>query len=182
MKGCRYGCMLAALLVLQCAPAYAQAPVSKSASLAKELVAVLDAKKLDSIAAKDPSAADVYIGALYMPGFQLLVVAGSYKEPILLDTRLYRKEYRDVYIDLNGASPVASRMLIEDLGADGLKVKREGTKPFDSVDAMGKRTMFDSEWKKQKISEADYMKTFSASDERYAQMLAALLEEIKKGA
>jgi hypothetical protein len=46
---------------------------SKSAPLAKQLAAALDAGKLDSVAAKDPSAPDVFYAALYFPGAQLLV-------------------------------------------------------------------------------------------------------------
>ena len=46
---------------------------------------------------------------------------------------------------------------------------------------MGKRTAFDGDWKKQQLSEQEYMKTFSAADERYAQMLTALLAQLKKG-
>ena len=44
------------------APALAQE--SKSAPLAKQLAAALDAAKLDCIAAKDPSAPDVFVAAL----------------------------------------------------------------------------------------------------------------------
>ena len=40
--------------------------------------------------------------------------------------------------------------------------------------------MLDSDWKKQKISEEDYLKTFASSDERYTQMLTALLAQAKK--
>jgi hypothetical protein len=143
-------------------------------------VTALDAAKLDSIAAKDPSSPDVYVGALYIPGFQLLVISGSYSVPVLLDTRIGKKEYRDVYIDLNSASAPASRVLIEDLGADGLKIKREDNQPFDSVDSTGKHVMFDSDWKKQKISEDEYTKAFATADARYASMLTALLAQIKK--
>ena len=40
--------------------------------------------------------------------------------------------------------------------------------------------MFDGDWKKQKMSEQDYMKAFSAADERYTQILTALLAQLKK--
>ena len=40
--------------------------------------------------------------------------------------------------------------------------------------------MFDGEWKAQKLSEQEYMKAFSSADERYAQILAALLAQLKK--
>jgi hypothetical protein len=83
-------------------------------------------------------------------------------------------------MDLNGASVADSKVFIEDPGADGLKAKREDNQPFDQVDIGGKKTMFDGDWKKQKVSEQDYMKAFSAADERYAELLAALLAQAKK--
>jgi len=169
--------VLAGLLALSVAtPASAQE--SKSASLAKQLASALDAAKLDCIAAKDPDVADSFAAALYFPGTQLLVVSGKYSVPQLLVTRLANKEYRDVYLDLNGAA--TAKIFIEDPGADGLKVKRESNQPFDQVETAGKRTMFDGDWKAQKLSEQDYLKAFSTTDERYAQILTALLAQLKK--
>jgi len=169
---------LVAVFVLALAtPAAAQE--AKSAALAKQLAAKLEAAKLDSVAAKDPTTPGVYIGALYIPGFQLLTISAKYAAPVLLDTRLTNKEYRDVYLDLNSASERDTKFFIEDLGLDGLKAKREENQPFDSVEISGKRTMFDGEWKKQQISEQDYMKLFATADERYAQMLTALLAQLK---
>ena len=168
---------LAALLALLVAlPASAQD--SKSAPLAKQLAAAMDAAKLDSIAAKDPEGADVFCAALYFPNMQLLVVSGRYSVPQLLTTRLANKEYRDVYLDLNGAA--TAKVFIEDPGADGLKPKRENNLAFDQAEMAGKRTMFDGDWKAQKLSEQDYTKAFTAADERYAQILAALLAQLKK--
>jgi hypothetical protein len=154
---------------------------SKSAPLAKQLAAALDAAKLNSIAAKDPAVSDVYIGVLYFPGFQLLAISAKYSAPVLLDARLEKKEYREIYIDLNSAAEPNSKTFIEDLGVDGLQAKREENRPFDSVESMGKRTAFDGDWKKQQLSEQEYVKIFSAADERYSQMLTALLAQLKKG-
>jgi len=170
---------LVALVVLSLATG-ASAQDSKSASLAKQLAAALDAGKLDSIAAQDPAAADIFVAALYFPGVQLLVVSGKYTVPQLLSERVNKKEYRDVYLDLNGASVAESKVFIEDPGADGLKPKREDNTAFDQCEVGGKRTMFDGDWKKQKMTEQDYNKAFSAADDRYAQILAALLAQIKK--
>jgi hypothetical protein len=168
---------VAALLLLSGAlPAAAQD--SKSATLAKQLTAALDAAKLDSIAARDPDAPDVFHAALYFPGMQLLVVSGKYSAPQLLVTRLTNKEYRDVYLDLNGAA--TAKLFIEDPGCDGLKAKRENNQAFDSAEIAGKRTMFDGDWKAQKISEQDYTRAFTSTDERYAQILTAFLAQLKK--
>ena len=100
--------------------------------------------------------------------------------PQLLSERLLKKEYRDVYMDLNGAATADTKVFIQDPGADGLRAKREENQPFDIVEIAGKQTMFNSDWKAQKISEQDYMKVFGDADERYAKMLAALLAQVKK--
>ena len=173
------GCLLAAIVGLGTSSANAQD--SKSSTLAVQLVAALDAAKLDSVAAKDPASPDRFFGALYLKGVQLLVIDGQYSVPLQLETRIYKKEYKDAYLDLNGSSSIPTRFLVEDMGADGLKAKRMPKQAFDSVDQAGKRTMFDSNWKAQKIKEDDYVKAFSAADDRYAQILGALIAEAKKG-
>ena len=48
--------------------------------LATELAKLLDSRKLDSIATRG-AAPDEYIGALYFPGSQLLVVGAKYSSP-----------------------------------------------------------------------------------------------------
>jgi len=172
--------LAAAVAVVLSLSTVASAQDSKSAPLAKQLAAALDAAKLDCIAAKDPAAPDVFVAALYFPGVQLLIVSGKYSVPQLLNERLTKKEYRDTYLDLNGASVPASKIFLEDPGADGLKAKREENQAFDSYEADGKRTMFDGDWKKQKVSEQDYMKAFADADVRYTQILTALIAQLKK--
>src|SRR4249919_2197033 len=71
MKARFPGYLAVALVAILTSSALAQE--SKSAGVAKQLVAALEAAKLDTIATKDPSAPDVYIGALFIPGFELLV-------------------------------------------------------------------------------------------------------------
>ena len=100
--------------------------------------------------------------------------------PQLLNDRLAKKEYRDVYIDLNSASVPESKVFIEDVAADGLKAKRDENQPYDTYEIAGKRTTFDSDWKKQKLTEQEYMKVFSAADDQYSRILTALLSQLKK--
>jgi hypothetical protein len=173
-----HGCVAVAFLLVWGGAAMAQE--AKSGPLARQLAAALDAAKLDSVAAPDPSNPEVYIGALYFPGLQLLTISAKYSAPQLLNTRLEKKEYRDVYIDLNSAAVAGTKVFVEDLGSDGLKARRDDNQPFDSVDMAGKATAFDSDWRRQKISEEDYLKAFAAADERYSQMLTALLAQLKK--
>src|SRR5438874_13050681 len=81
---------VAGLISLALAPA-AQAQEPKSAALAKQLAAALDAAKLDSVAAKLPAGSDTYVGALYFPGVQLLVVSARYTVPLLINEKLDKK-------------------------------------------------------------------------------------------
>lgn len=178
MKAIVRGCLAGLLVTGTCGAAAAQE--SKSAPLAKQLASALAAGKLDSVAAKDPVHQNLYIGALYIPGVQLLVVAAEYSAPALLDPRLAKAEYRDVYIELNSAGVPASKIFVEDLGANGILAKPGNDNPMDNYEASGKRFMFDGEWGRQKMSEQDYMKTFAGADERYAEMLTVLLAQLKK--
>jgi len=169
------GVMMAALMA---SPALAQD--AKSAAGARELAQVLSAKKLDAIAVRDPNSPDTFIAALAFPS-QLIVISAKYPAPPLLNERLARSEYRDVYIELNSASVLDSRMIVTDLNADGLRAKRaKRDDPLDSREAAGKAFNFDGNWREDKMSEADYMKIFAETDEHYSRMVAVLLGQAKK--
>lgn len=159
-------------------PALASAQDSKSAPLATELAKLLDGAKLDSIAAQQAS--DQYVGALYFPGAQLLVVSGKTALAARMKDLLGKKEYKEVYMDLSSASDQQTRLFIMDLGANGLRFKREENQPFDSADLAGKNWTFDGDWGKAKIKEEDYRKTYTTTDEQYAAMLQALIGALKK--
>jgi hypothetical protein len=153
---------------------------SKTIALAKELTGLLDAAKLDAIAAKDPAAPDTYVAALYFSGSQLLVVSAKYQVPQLLNERLSKKEYRDVYTDLNSAYVEGTKCFVMDIGADGMKAKKDDTR-FDTCDVGAKSYAFDGDWKKQKFaSEEEYQKAYQESEARYAKMLSALIAQAKK--
>ena len=158
--------------------AAAQEPVS--AGPAKELAQLLASKKLDSIAARMPDSREEFVGALAFPG-QLMVVWAKSSAPEYVQEKLIRKEYREVYIDLNSASVVESRHFVTDLGPDGLRAK-PGQKlgPADSHDAGAKTMRFDGSWREDKMSEADYMKAHAEADAAYAKAVQALIDEIKK--
>jgi hypothetical protein len=172
------GISLTAALLLVPSVTFGQAP--KSAALAMEVARLMDQAKVDSIAAKHPTLPDSYIGALYFAGSQLLVVEAKYSVPQLLDKKLESKEYRDVYIDLNSASVPDTKIFISDLGADGLKPKREENQPFDTVELRGKSYSFDGDWRRAKLTEEEYMKQYQQAEQEYEKMLEALLGQLKK--
>ncbi len=175
------GAIIAGFLALDCSRlVLAQEVTSASAAPARELASLLDQAKLDSVAAKDPGAADRFVAALYFPGSQLLVVAAKYAAPALLAEKLTQKNYRDVYVDLNSAFIPNSKLFIEDLMADGLKFKPDAAQTFDFYENGPVRVAFDGEWQKQKLSEVDYQKAFESADQEYAKILQALVTALKK--
>jgi hypothetical protein len=170
------GIALAAILLL--APAAAFGQESRSATATTEFVKMLDSMKLDSFAVKGTSANE-YVAALYFPGTQLLVVSAKFDSPFRADSLLQMKNYRDLYIELNSASQPQTKVFVADLSANGLRPKKDGNL-YDTADIAGKSYNFDGDWKKAKISEGDYTKAYSTTDEQYSQMIQALLGGLKK--
>jgi hypothetical protein len=164
--------------VLGLVPAVALAQDSKSATPVIELVKMLDSMKLESFAVRGTSPNE-YVGALYFPGSQLLVVGAKFDTPWRADSLLDQKNYRDIYIELNSASLPQTKVFISDLGANGLRFKKDGN-TYDTVDVDGKTYKFDGDWKKAKITEEDYSKAYSTSDQQYMQMIQTLLAGLKK--
>ena len=159
----------------------ASAEDSKSAAAAKELVQALEAAKLEAIATPDPATPGVFVAALYSPGTQLLVVSAKYSAPPLLVDRITAKDYQAVYVDLQSASVRGSKVFVMDQAADGLLPKLSGdSSAADSFDEGDKSVSFDGDWKKAKVTEADYNKSFADADERYAKLLSMLLAQAKK--
>jgi hypothetical protein len=171
-----HGLGLVTLAGILLVPSSLSAQDSKSASVAGELTKLLDQMKLDSIAAKQGT--DRFVAALYFSGSQLLVVGAKYSVPDRLNLLIGQKQYRDVYADLSSASEQSTKVFVMDLGANGLKFKRENNEPFDTVDSSGSSVAFNGE--RGKLSEDDYRKAFATSDEQYTSMLQALLAALKK--
>lgn len=172
-------CLSTALLLATAATLPVQAQDSKSAPLVKELTDLMQQRKLDSIAARHPAAEDQFVAALYFPG-QLLVVTARSIAPSVVSEKLYRGEFRDVYIDLNSASIPESRVMISDGGADGLRPRREANQPFDTHDGDGESIRFDGNWREDRMSEKEYMSRFAEAEEAYIAALTALLTELRK--
>ena len=171
---------LVPVLLAMAAPAVTIEQEPASAGPAKELAQLLTSKKLDSIAARMPDNREEFVGALSFPG-QLMVVWARTTAPAVVNEKLIRKEYREVYLDLNSASVVESRHFVTDLGPDGLRAKPASKAgPSDSLDRGAKSMRFDGNWREDKMSEADYMKAHAEGDAAYAKAIRALIDEVKK--
>jgi len=162
------------------APLAAQAPTSVQA--ASDLVRELTARNLTVVAAKDPDHPDFYLAASYLPGPQLLAVRARSTAPAYVDQLLAEKKYADVYATLNGASVAEGKLFVQDMRADGLKPAREDG-AFDIVyQNVVKTTMFNGDWKKQKMSESSYRETFRDLDAQYTRVLSVLLTRLRSAA
>jgi hypothetical protein len=173
----RAGVVLA-FAVLSPVPIWSQE--SKSEPLAKQLVTALAAAKLESVAARDAANPEFYVGTLHIPGVMLLVITAKFPVPEALDAKISSAAYRDVYLDLSAGAATA-KIFVEDMGADGLSPKRRADEAFDSVDLEGRKVAFDAQPRRQKLSDEEYQQAFAQADARYAQMLTALLAQLKKG-
>ncbi len=144
------------VVLLNSSNGYAQ----QSAALAEELAQLLNDAQLDAIAAKDSEGTDRYVAALAFPG-QLIVVSARYEVPMYIEAKISNGEYREVYLDLNGASIPDTKVLITDVGADGLM---SGDETADMVDTGSGPALFDGD--------AD-------AEVQYVRMLNALISEAR---
>jgi hypothetical protein len=171
--------VLALICLLAPMPASAQAD-TRTQALAKELSDLLVKQKLDAIATRLTD--DTFAGALFFPGIQLLVVSAKYAAPPLLNEKIINRQYRDVYMDLAAASVPESKVMFEDMLGDGLRPDRRGNTPFDVVTrGTGAGFTLDGDHRKKKISEEQYLRTFTEFEGEYEKVLAALVAEAKKG-
>ena len=165
------------IVALLSAAAGAGPQESKSGPLARQLAQALDAAKLDSIAATDP-ATGAFVAALYIPGTQLLVVSGKFDAPDIGAHRLSRREFRELYMDLMGASTAGSRQFASDVSCNGFVLKPDGDLAADSWEQGNKTHAFEGH-KKAKLSEEEYLKAFTDADTQYAKILELLLAQAR---
>jgi hypothetical protein len=164
-----------ALILAVAVAAGTQEQASRSAGPAATLVKLMSERGIDATAAKDPQEPGRFVAALCFPGTQLLVVSAKYPVPEMLEKRLANREYRDVYMELQGEVTREGRFFVQDMQADGLTARPEKRLAFDIVYDNGVKTIsLDGDWKAQGMSEAEYESRFESADRRYADLLTAL--------
>ena len=149
-----------------------------SPELARKLMSLMAERGLQSIATRDPAAPDRFVAAMAFPGVQLLVVAARHRTPMLVESQLAHNQFGEVYAELQSAAIAESKLFFQDMGGDGLAGDPE------SVDVMyeqgTRQTLFDGDWKRMKMSKADYDRKLSEADERYTQLLTILVSAAVK--
>jgi hypothetical protein len=173
--------LLTGLVASLTATGTAAAQDAKSAAAAAALTKQLDQAKLQHLATHDPDDPNRFIAVMYLPGLQMITVSAKYSVPVLLNEKLLKKNYQDVYLDLSSASERDSRIIIDDLRADGLPVDKDKANAGEAYEKGAARVVFDWDWKKQKLTEKEYLDKLAEADALYARMLGLLLAEVKKG-
>jgi len=161
-------------------PARAAAPApSATGGLVKELTDLLTAQKLDAVATRLDS--DTFAAALYIPGSELIAISAKYNAPAFLNEKILGRKYQDAYADLSTTTATDSKMLIEDIKADGIRAQPGKGEASDIV-TRGASAPFqlDGKWKDRKIALDDYTKTFQDAETSYRKILEALIAQLKK--
>jgi hypothetical protein len=150
-----------------------------SAAAAADLTRLLDAAKLDSIAAVDPEDPNTWVAALYFKDSQLLVVSAQYSAPVLLVEKMKVKDYRDIYLALFSSPVAGTKVFVMDSSANGLAVRPSNGDAPDMWERKEETVAFDGEWRRAKMSEADYRKAYADADEHYTRLLKLLAAQAK---
>ena len=173
---------LAAALIGTLGGVSVAAQQTQSPALAKELVAELAKKKQECVIAKDPDVAGQYIAALHLPGLQLLVVSAKFADTAGMDFRMFSGDCMNGYADINAAVTATDRVVINDLGADGLVAIPKKEAPRDGITRGGKEVKLDGDLKSlkaAKITPEEFQKTFNDAEQTYSTYLRLLIARLK---
>ena len=160
--------------------AYAQDHAGESNAAAAELVALLQERSMDAVATADPDRPGRFAAALYLPGPQLLAISAAHPDPARIQRAIAAGNYRQVYSDLHTHGTQVDRRFVQDLQADGLRPSVDADQPFDIVRSNGvTETIYDGDWKRQKLTEQAYQDRFAESDREYAELLRLLIGAVR---
>jgi len=176
-------CVLAAAQLTVSAQAL---PVPTSPARVKELVALLQSKKLEAFAVKDAAEAGRFVAVYLVPNVQLMLISAGYERPTDVEYRIYQKDFTNAYAELNSSVLAKDKVFFQDALCDGLLPK--ATNGAEDIVTIGTaKRVFNGDYndpKKKpdpkKISLEDYVKAYSEADAKYTSLVTMLLEELKK--
>jgi hypothetical protein len=162
-----------------------QAPVAVSTEKAKQVVALMTERKLETFAARIGETSGQYVAVLLVPNVQLLLVSAKYTRDNDIEYSLYHKQYQNAYQDLRSGVFGSERFFVDDAQNNGL-VAIPGKNPqHDAIMIEKERITFDGMFgdgkgrnAKKPLTEV-YMKAFADADTRYAGLLDILIAQLK---
>lgn len=169
------------ILVLLVRGAGLHAEPFASAAAARELVLALEQLGLEAIAAADAPEPGTFVAALYIPGSQLLVVSARHPSVEGVAHRIAMRQYREVYLDLQGTPTPQNKFFVQDARADGILSAVPGSGDVDVVYEDGVRqTLFNGDFKAQRLTAAAYDAKLAAADAHYARLLKLLTSAVRQ--
>jgi hypothetical protein len=156
-----------------------------SVAKARELAALMKAKRLEAFAVRDGAGPDRFVAAMQVPDVQMLVVSATYSRPTDIEYYLYQKDYLSAYRALQAGTLAGDRFFVEDVLGDGLVAVPAKNALPDAVTVGTARQVLDGPADPRKRNDtrlvADaYGKAFASADQRYEKMLDGLIAELKK--
>ena len=108
------------IAVLLAGRTVASAAPFRSAEAARELAIALEQHGLGAIATADPAESGAFAAALYISGSQLLVVSARHPSADAIAYRIAMRQYREVYLDLQGTPTAQGKFFVQDARGDGI--------------------------------------------------------------
>jgi hypothetical protein len=179
------GVLLAGLASTITSARFVDFPPTKCAVAVKDVIPLLDAKKLDVFGAKD-TVADRFVAVMYVAGQRMFGVSAGYTRPGDIEYFLDHQDYQSVYESLRSSTYALDRVIIDDAEANGLVPQPKRSQPDDDAVFGTERKTFDgvfAEPKKtdpKKLSFDDYLKNFTQADDAYTHILAVVTDALKK--
>jgi hypothetical protein len=173
--------MALALLALLTAGSMLGAETLASGDAAHGLITALDRLGLEAVAAVDPTEPATFVAALKIQGGRLLVVQARHPSVDGLLQRLAARQYRDVYLDLQGTPTQKGKFFVQDAGANGILTTLPGSVEVDVLYEDGQRqTLFNGDLVAQHVTAAEYEARLAAADVRYARLLTVLTSALRE--
>ena len=173
--------MALVLVALLTAGTILGAQTSASGDAARGLVTALDRLGLEAIAAADPSEPGTFVAALMIQGGRLLVVQARHPSVDGLLQRLAARQYRDVYLDLQGTPTQKGKFFVQDAGANGILTTLPGSVEVDVLYEDGQRqTLFNGDLIGQHVTAEEYGARLAAANARYARLLTLLTSALRE--
>lgn len=148
---------LSAALFLSGGVALPQAQSFASTDAVRGLTRALEHRGLDAIATADPAEPGTFVAALYIPGGQLLVVSARDPSVDGVAHRIALRQYREVYLNLQGTPTLEGKFFVQDADADGILSALAGTGSVDVLyEDSARRIMFNGEIQAQHLTPAEY--------------------------
>jgi hypothetical protein len=154
-------------------------PVPTSSQSAERVWQLLDRDALEAVAAEDPLEPGRFVAARKLPD-RLLMVTARCAESRDLRVQLSLRAFREAYMAVQACALPATRLVVQDIGADGLHANLARTATPDIVSELVSRELvFDGDWRRHELELDTYLSVWRELDAQYHRLLRILIGELR---